>query len=406
MADERKPYDAGALAGIRVLSFGGALAGGECPALLADLGAEVVKVESVARAKATRFALWRDHAPVYEPSGVQTSSSAGVIGRNQYNVSIDMSSEAGRALAIDMIGAADVLLENFSTGVMGRWGLTPERIAEEWPQLVYLSMPAYGWDGPYSKFAAFGGNMSSYVGLTDLWGVSQGTHNDYLAAAHGAFSVLAGLEYRERYGRGVCIEMTQTEVGAAMLGPFLLDASINKVERSTAADLSGEAVFQAVLPSLGFDAWTVIDVHNEPEWQRLCEIVDPALATDARFGNRDSIRAHYEEAKELIGAWTSTRTPHQVMTILQKAGIRAGAMQNGENLFHDPELWSRNYVVEIEHPDLGRYAYPSTALRMSKTPSKYYKRSSRVGEDNAEILGRWLGLSEDDVAKLDADRAF
>jgi benzylsuccinate CoA-transferase BbsF subunit len=397
----------GPLTGTRVVSFGQALAGSECPALLADLGAEVVKVESLTRALNVRLRSRRDHPPVYEPSGVEATSGVGVTARGQLAISLDMRNPAGLAVAHRLIGKADVLIENFSVGVMDRWGLSNRELELRYPQLVSLSMPGYGSSGPYRDYVAFGGNMSSYIGTTAMWGISDATQNDYVAAVHGALAVVAGLAYRDKANKGIHIELPQVEAGAALLGPYYLDAAANHRDLPPRAELVGGGYYLDVFPCAGPDSWLVIDVRDAGQWSALAQVIaEPALTEDPRFLTAEARWANRSDLNALISRWTAERTSYQAMTALQSVGVCAGVAQDGEQLYHDPQLWSRGHVVEVEHPDLGMYRYSQSALKMSKTPGLYRGRQPRAGEHTREVLTRWLGIDDAEVDALEREGAF
>jgi crotonobetainyl-CoA:carnitine CoA-transferase CaiB-like acyl-CoA transferase len=398
----------GPLDGVRIFSFGQALAGGECPALLADLGAEVVKVESITRRLKPGIKLWQDHPPVYEPSGVETTSGVGAIGRNQLGMSLDMATDIGRTLAHRLAAKADVMIENFSVGVMEKWGFTKEAIERDYPRLVFLSMPAFGMSGPNRNYVGFGGNMSAYAGTTSIWGISDGRHNDYIAAIHGAYAVLLGLAQRDRTGRGTFIEMPQVIAGAGLLGTYLLDSALNDRNIAPRHELRAGGVYTDVLPSSEPDSWVVIDVRDQEQWRALAEVVAaPQLLDDALYGDPVARASRDDEIRTLLSSWTEERTSHQAMSLLQHAGVCAGAVQNGEDLYRDPQLWARDMVVEVDHPDLGTYQYNQSALsRMSKTPGLYRSRAARVGEHTQGVVQEWLEINDEEFGELQAAGAF
>jgi crotonobetainyl-CoA:carnitine CoA-transferase CaiB-like acyl-CoA transferase len=401
MAFGEADMSAGALAGVRVLSFGQALAGRECAALLSDLGAEVVTIESVKRAQGPRVRLWQDHPAVYEPSGVEVASLQGTSARGQLGISLDMSNPAARQVALRLAGRADVLIENFSVGVLARWGLDEETLRRECPNLVVVSMPAFGSTGPYRDYVGFGGNMSSYVGLTAIWGLSEGRHNDYIAAVHGAVAAVAGLAQRQRSGQGVYIEVPQVESGAALLGPYMIKVEGADDRPSPQAEPAGFAtgVLQGEFRCAGEDSWLAIDIADEDELQRLVGAIGDDLDTASFADGLEPLTARIE-------VWAKSFTPHQAMRLLQDRGICAGVVQSGADLFYDPQLWARGDIVEVDHPDLGPGFYSQSPLRMSKTPGRYQFRMPRTGEHTHEVVQRWLGISAEEVAALDETGAF
>jgi crotonobetainyl-CoA:carnitine CoA-transferase CaiB-like acyl-CoA transferase len=306
-----------------------------------------------------------------------------------------MSSPAGRDVALRLAGQADVLIENFSVGVLDRWGLGQEILRRECPNLVVLSMPAFGATGPYRDYVGFGGNMSSYVGLTAIWGLSEGRHNDYIAAAHGALAVVAGLAHRQKTGQGIFIEVPQVEAGAALLGPYLLD-----VPGDTHGDPSyATGVFQGIFRCAGDDGWLAIDIRGQDEISRLLEVIGEEGDADFAAAGLDKLKARIED-------WAQGLTPHQAMGLLQDRGICAGVVQSGPDLFYDPQLWARGDIVEVDHPDLGSGFFSQSPLRLSKTPGLYRSRMPRTGEHTREVVQRWLDIAAGEFDALEKAGAF
>jgi crotonobetainyl-CoA:carnitine CoA-transferase CaiB-like acyl-CoA transferase len=393
----------GPLAGVRVISFGETLSGGESRALLADLGADVVRIESLERA---RRRLWRDPSAVLDRHGVEITPAIGVTGRNSRSVSLDMTKPEDRVTARRLIQHADVLIENFRVGVMDRWDLAPAEVLAGAPRLIYLSMPSFGRHGPHRDRLSYGGTLSAYVGLTRLWSQAQGwapgeghrfnepegTHNDYVVAVHGALAVLASLALRERTGRGLHLEISQAQCGAALLGAYsatVVDGG--PVDDGDKPPLFPGSLMLEVLPCRGDDRWVVVDVADTDGWRQLCALLGAGnLVAPASLHASPEAAAVRRELTDRLRARCQTWTPHQAMLQLQGAGVACGVVQNGEDLYHDPQLWSRRFVVEVQHPDLGTHEYTECPLRLSKTPGRYWRRASTHGEDTEAVLSSWL----------------
>ncbi len=215
------------LSEIKVVSFGMVIAGAVCATTLAELGADVIKIESPTVPDTTRRLRLAD-APVYEPSGMETSPMFANFNRSIRSLPLDMKQPESVDLVLRLAAAADVVIENYGPDVLERWGIGYEKLAAANPRIVMLSQTGFGHGGgPRSHYLAYGATIFSFMGLTQIWGRSHGTHLDYPAAAHGVFAILAALAARDRTGQGTHIDQAQIEVAGAIMGPMVLDYTVN-----------------------------------------------------------------------------------------------------------------------------------------------------------------------------------
>ena len=373
------------LSGIKVISFGMVIAGALCGTALAELGADVIKIESPTVPDTTRR-LRQGESAVHEPSGAETSPAFANFNRSVRSLALDMKQPESVDLVLRLARVADVVLENYGPDVLERWGIGYEKIAAVNPRIVMLSQTGFGHTGPRSHYLAYGATIFSFMGLTQIWGRSHGTHFDYPATTHGLFAILAALAARDRTGLGTHIDQAQTEVAGAIMGPLLLDYLVNGHEPGLDPPpgmvvrclrrgwlARGRARGRRGLAAAGGPDRRSRpgDPHRDPGAP---DPGDHAAVTDA------------------VRNWAAALTPQQAMRMLQRAGLAAGAVQNSEDVTRDPEHRERHFLQEMNHPDLGVAEYAGPPYRLSKTPATIRRRTPRLGEHATEILAEWLGL--------------
>lgn len=379
----------GPLSGIRAISFGTAIAGALSGTALAELGADVIKIESPARPDNLRR-LWAPGEPVvHEPSGADTSPMFANFNRTTRSVALDMKEPSSVALFLRLAGAADVIIENYAPGVMQRWGLGYEQIAAANPRIVMLSLTGFGHSGPRSHYLAYGATVCSFVGLTDAWQYPSGVHFDYLSQAHGVFGVLAALAARDRTGRGTHVDLAEVETAAAVMGPMMLDYVVNGRRSVVPGNQVPGALLSEVVRCRGDDNWLAVEAEDAADRRALAGVVgrdDLASAEDA-----DALAA-------ALATWAAERTAQQAMRVLQRAGLAAGAVQDGEDVVRDPQHRDRHFLLEMDHPDLGVAEYAAPPHRLAKTPPTVRRPTPRLGAHTVEVLGEWLGMTPDEAA--------
>ena len=397
------------LTGVRILDFTHVLAGPFATRVLADLGADVVKVVSTTRTGTNA------------PDGVYYVT----WNRNKRALALDMSRRESRATCKRLAEAADVVIDNFSVGVLDRWEVGYDTVSPANPGAIYVQMSGMGAGGPWSSFVTYAPTIHALAGLTHLTGVPGRqdigigfSYNDHCAGLHGAFAVLAALEARRHTGRGQRVDLSQFEVGAGLAGPALLDYFANgRVAEPTGNKLPYDCVApHGCYPCAGAKSdaivdqrWVAIACMTDGQWRTLARLMgdptwtrDPALAT-ARG------RADFADLDARVGAWTRTLTATEAMERCQAAGVPAGIVQTGADLGDaDPQLRRGGFLFPIEdrHPVLGQTYADRLPLHFEDTPCDVYRRTRRVGEDNVAVLAEWLGMTEAQVRRGEADGYF
>lgn len=381
--------NAGILKGIRILDFTRVLAGPYATRILADFGAEVIKVQSKKTATGAEsntggyFRFWN---------------------RNKRSVTLDMSYPEARELALRLVPISDVVIENFTPRVMSNWGLHYEKLMEVKSDLIMLSMSGMGQTGPWKDHVAFGSTVQSLGGITYLTSYEKNSpvgpgyaHADPVSGLYGALAVLAALDYRDRTGRGRYIDLSEYEAVCTLIGPALLDTFANDTEVLPKANRSDYimAAPYGCYQCLGTDRWCVIAVFNEVEWKALCQVLgQPAWTKEEKFSTLPKRKKHAEELDSLLREWTSERSAEEIVDVLQKAGVPAGVVQNAEGLAHDPQLLERKFFVHLKHPTLGDTISDGSPIRFGSNYAKDWKASPLMGEHNEYVFMNLLGLSE------------
>jgi crotonobetainyl-CoA:carnitine CoA-transferase CaiB-like acyl-CoA transferase len=383
------------LHGIRILDLSRVWAGPYGTRYLADHGAEVIKVES------GKF-----------PDGRRPNDPAFVeINRNKHSITLNFQLPAGRDLLMRLVASSDVVVENFSPRVMAKYELDYPHLQAARPDLIMVSMPGFGQSGPHSQYVSYGGPLMAYTGMAFLWGHPQSrleahskiAYPDYIAAGTLALAVTAALHHRARTGQGQYIEIAQVEATATAMEVAYLDYFANGVNATPAGNRDPNCAPQGCYPCLGHDAWCVISCATEEQWRTLAGLISgPALADDPQYATGAARWQHHDALDTLISAWTRQHTPHQVMHILQHAGVAAAAVQSGEDLWRDMHLRARNHFVTLEHPSFGTVEHPALTVRLHTTPGRIQRPAAEMGASNDWVFRTVLGLSQDQYARLTA----
>jgi crotonobetainyl-CoA:carnitine CoA-transferase CaiB-like acyl-CoA transferase len=381
--------DKGILSGLRVLDFTWMLAGPFATRILADFGAEVIKVQSKKTAKGAEsnvggyFNTWN---------------------RNKRSITLDMSHPEAEDLVLKLTKISDVVIENFSPRVMDNWGLNYDKLKELRPDLIMVSMSGMGQTGPWRDFVAFGPTLQALSSLTYLTSFSEEAptgigyaHADVISGLYAAFAVLAALEYRDRTGKGQYIDLSEYEAMCTFLGPALLNATANHEEfkpQGNRADYIQAAPY-GCYKCAGTDRWCVIAVFDEGEWQALCHVLGaPPWTKEERFSSLSRRKEHEEELDHFLGEWTANHGAEEIVELLQKPGVPSGVVQNAEDLARDSHLKAREFFIPLKHPVLGKTPTDSSPIRFKNQPGRDWKAAPLLGEDNEYVYRKLLGLTE------------
>ena len=394
------------LAGMRVLDLTRVWAGPFCTRLLADFGAEVIRVESLRRPDTSRVI-----GELANPASKRRSQAMfSELNRNKRSVALDLSTDEGRGLAQRLARQCDLIVDNLAPGVTERMGLGYDTIAATHPGIITLSMPAFGSEGPLHEYVGYGGSLMAYTGMMDLWGLPDTrpeslchlAYPDYITAAFGALAAMTALLERAESGRGQRIDLAQVDTHAWLMGPAFLESIENGTGVPRIGNRSRFAAPHGLYQCRGDDAWLAIACETDVHWARLVAALGtPAWARESGFDEAVGRLAGAERIDEGLREWASTLTPFTAMRVLQEHGVPAGLVQNGEDLYRDPQHRERGYAVELDDPEAGRLTNPGLTARLTCTPGAIRRTAPLLGEANDYVFGELLGLSHEEVAALE-----
>jgi crotonobetainyl-CoA:carnitine CoA-transferase CaiB-like acyl-CoA transferase len=401
------PRSGGLFRGLKILELGSGAAGPVAARYFAEQGADVLRVESAQRPDFLRLL----SASPGDRSGLDRAPMFLLLNPNKRSIAVNLKHPRGVALVKRLAAWADVVAENFSPGVMDRWGLGWDALHEANPDLIMLGGCLFGHTGPQRDYPGFGGQGSAICGFNHLTGWPDrealgpyATITDSLSPRYVALALVAALLERERTGRGRYIDLSQIETGVYSLSEWIVreSALADGFGRCGNDDEAGAP--HGVYPCAGDDRWLAIAVWSDEEWQRLREVLgDPPWARDPRFASAAGRREHREEIDAGIAQWTRAGAPHEHMAKLQAAGVEAGAVQRHEDLLLDPQLAHRGHFVRMPHAQLGELSFEHSALVFSASPRLLDAPGPNLGEHTDLVLEELLGLGADERASLRAD---
>jgi succinyl-CoA---D-citramalate CoA-transferase len=394
---------AGPLADVRVVEMGQLLAGPFCGQLLADFGAEVIKLEDPARGDPMRQ--WGRE----KPHGL--SLWWPVIARNKKSVTLNLRHPEGQSLARRLLGTADVLVENFRPGTLERWGLGYDTLAERNPGLVLVRVTGFGQDGPYAPRAGYGSIGEAMGGLRYVTGdpstppsrsgISIG---DSLAGTFAALGALLALHARARTGRGQVVDSAIYEAVLAMTESLVTENQVAGYTRERTGAILPNVAPSNVYPTA--DGQLVLVAANQDTvFRRLAAaMARPELADDPRYASHSARGEHQVELDGLIAGWTATLDAGRLLAALEEAGVPAGRIYRAADMLADPHYLARQAIVRLADPELGEIAMQNVAPRLSATPGRVAWPGPALGRHNREVYQGLLGLPEEEVERL-ADQA-
>jgi benzylsuccinate CoA-transferase BbsF subunit len=396
------PYDdprmTDPLAGIRVLDFTWVVAGPVTTRILADLGADVIKVE---RKDALDF-------------GDRRGGLSGSLMRGKRSIVLNLADPRGQAIARAFALLADVVIDNFSARVMTNLGLDWATLAAAKPDVICVRMTGYGLTGPDRDKVSYGPTLQALTGYTLLMGepgkppAGFGYSYSDLASGHmGALAVLAAIFERRRTGRGQLVDLAQQEAVASLLGPVLLHRAAHGGTSAPVGNASqeGPAAPHGIFPCAGTDRWIAITVFTDAEWRGLVASMGrPAWALDPRFATVDGRLAHASEVDDGVTAWTRTMDPHVATSRLQANGVPAGLVADAADVCaHDPSLAARGYFADLATPEGRTVRIDGPPFVLSETPARVRGPGPLLGEHTDDVLRTLLGYDDARITTLRSD---
>lgn len=393
----------GPLRDIRILDLTHVWAGPLATRILADLGAEVVKIEAP-MGRGPRF---YGGIPIggfigREPGDEPYNSNAAFVKlqRNKKSVALDLKTQDGREAFLNLVAEADVVIENFSASAMTDLKLDYRHLQKANPKVIHIAMPGYGLTGPYSNRVAFGPTVEPMSGLTQVMGYSEHELRstamalpDPIAALHAVSAVLTAIQKRERTGTGELVEMSLHESAVSAHGAWIVEAQLGNRNLTPQGNRHPEMAPHGVYSCKGDDEWVAIACRNDEDWRSLCiclgEDLDAGLTLSERMSNHDEIDKY-------ITAWCKMRPPAEVVHTLQEHQVPAGHVRITPEMTSDPHVQFREFFVPLENDT----PIPGNPIKMDRISPSDWTPCPRLGEHNESVLKNWAGFTDEEIDRL------
>ena len=395
----------GPLDGMRILSFDHVLAGPYGTTILAELGADVIKVES-SKGGMDPFRFFG--------AGGDPNVSARFLefNRNKRSFTVNLKHPNGQKVLHDLVAKVDAVLDNFSVDVVGRIGLAYDQLCKIKSDIVNLRMPGLGTTGPKRHFSTLGVNIASFTGLTHMWNHpgninppvgSQTVLPDYVSGVLSAILIISGVLNRDRQKKGAFIDLAQSEATAFMIGANLMEAMSSGKDPEPIGNAALSSAPHDCYPCAGEDRWCVIAAETDQQWSALAKTLGGGIEEDTRFKTKADRLNNRETLNAIISQWTKDKNVFAIREQLQKAGIPAGVVQTGEDLTNDPHLKARGFIVTVENPRLGRVVLPSFPLQFTNAKLSRRWEFPELGRDTEAVLREVAGYSAAAIAAYRQD---
>jgi benzylsuccinate CoA-transferase BbsF subunit len=331
------------------------------------------------------------------------------LNRNKLGVTLDLTTPKGSELCKEILKICDAVLENYSRGIMERFGLDYESVKKVNPEIIYVAMTALGSDGPYKDYVMFGRPQVYMSGIAHVTGYpDQPPHpiniswGDPVAGHHAMFAMLSALHYRKKTGKGQMIELSQWEGMIGISPESIMDYTLNGRIRERQANRHEFMAPHNVYRCAGGDhRWVAIGVGSDEEWDALCGVMgNPDWTKDEKFEDGLNRWKNQEELDTHIEEWTMGYTHYEVAEMLQKVGVASFPSLSNRGLVEDPHLDARDFFEEWDHPEIGKRTYDGLLWKMSKTPGSIRHRAPLVGEHNNYVFGELLGMPQEEIDRL------
>lgn len=393
-----------ALAGIRIADFSQFWAGPYAATLLSYMGAEVIKIESVKRPDGSRKV---SLSTGLRYPGLEQSPVFAEVSANRLDVTLDLTKPKAVELAKRIVRVSDVVVQNFSPGVMDRLGLGYESLIGVKPDIVYLSSSAVGATGPERSYRGYAPLFACQGGAAYITGYADGDpypmtgRIDILSAMTSAFAILAALGHRQRTGEGQHIDMSSAECVAVLLGDVLMDYIMNARSQTRRGNRDDIMAPHNCYRCKGDDKWVSIAISTDEEWNAFTSAIgNPPWSKNERFSDAYSRWRNQEELDRLIEEWTINHTHYEVMEILQGAGVAAMPSFSNVELVSDPHFKARDQAIELEHPVIGKVIMLRPPWKLSATPARVHSPGPLLGQHNSYVFGELLGMSGGEIQSL------
>lgn len=392
-----------ALEGLKVLDLSRVLAGPYATMILADMGADVLKIEMPVKG---------DDSRAFGPYVGGESSYFMSINRNKRSITMNLKNEESKNMFLELVKDADVVVENYRPGTMEKLGIGYDVLKEVNPKIIYAASSGFGHTGPYSKRAAYDAVVQAMGGIMSITGELNGkptkvgsSISDIIAGMYTSIGILAALEYRNRTGKGQKVDVAMLDTQVSILE--------NAVARYMATGVSPKPLgnrHPSIIPFEDFetkDGSIMIAAGNDALWGKLCKALGvPELIDDERFKTNPLRGENYDEMRPLVAKPFLNKTTKEWMDILNEVGVPNGPINKIEDVVNDPQVKARDMIVEVDHPKAGKISMPGVPIKMSETQGSVRKPAPILGQHNEEVLKGKFNLTDEDIQRLKDEGAI
>jgi benzylsuccinate CoA-transferase BbsF subunit len=394
-----------AFEGIKICDFTWAGVGPFTVKYFADHGASIARIESLHKPDGLRT------SPPFKDriSGVNRAGHFAFMNANKYSIALNLNHPRAIDVVKKIVSWADIVAENFVPGQMEKWGLDYENLKKIKPDIIMYRASNQGQTGPHARQPGFGSHLVGLSGFASITGWPNrapvqpyGAYTDVVSFPLGASALIGALIYRNRTGKGQCVDLSQFEASIHFLGPLIMDYVVNKREAGRMGNRHPYFTPHGVYRCKGQERWCAIAVSKEEEWEAFCRCIGrPEWIKDARFATFQARKENEDELDGLIEERTVHFTAEEIMASMQKAGVPAGVVENAQDIVEDPQLKERGHFWTIEgHSELGAFLYLGQPHIMSKTPPKPSLPSPCLGEHTEYVCRQFLGMSDTEFLEL------
>lgn len=378
--------------------------------LLADNGAEVIRIESTVRLDYLRTSgpyIDRIVSPEHSPHCPNIQS-------NKYGITLNLKNPKAVEIAKKLAARADIVANGFTTGTLEKMGLGYDDLTKVNPNLIMFSCNTFGRTSPLSNFPSTGIQITGITGFSMITGwpdrgaPALGYYTDLVVPHFNCATVVAALDYRRRTGKGQLIDLSHIETSMYFLAPYIMDYAVNNRVMQRQGNSSPTAAPHGVYRCKGNDRWCAIVVSTNNEWKKFCEVIgNPAWTKDVKFATFINRKNNEGELNRLVDEWTSNHAAEEVMRLMVDAGISAGVVQNGEDITKDPQLEHYGFWTNLYYPGMKReYPTPIPFGKLSETPAKARMPSPMLGEHNEYVCTKILGMPDEEFVQLMSEGVF
>ena len=405
-----QPPERGPLSGYRVLDFGWVLAGAIPGMVMADMGAEVIKVESRQRLdymRQGRPIIGTERDPEQHPMFHN-------VNRSKLSITLNTAHSEAVDLARSLAANSDVVIENFSPGVMDRLGLSYETLRQERPDLIMVSISSNGQTGPLRDLRAYAPSIAALAGLDSTLGYEgqrplglKHAYADICGALHAVFAIVSALYRRRRSGKGQYIDLSMLRATVSTMGVGLMEYAMTGRVMGPQGNHDPAMAPYGTYPCRGGDRWVSIAVRTEEEWQGLKQAMgEPGWSNDPSFASRYQRLRNRRELDRHLSHWTADRTAQDATEVLQVHGVASAPVMNAKERLSDPHFQERGLYQDIHHPALGTEPIFNLMWKLSKDPPAIRRHAPLLGEHNQQVFGDILGLSPTEIQRLEEDKVL